>query len=73
MFDEEDDFKDCGLMPDGTCQKVGSEECYFCDLNPVHSDQCGTCGGGGYVRGYDNTADACPDCFNSHPTNSGEG
>jgi hypothetical protein len=31
--DGDDDFSDCGLMPDGkghTCTRVGSEECEFC-------------------------------------------
>ena len=27
-WDEEDrDYEDCGLMPDGQCLKAGSEEC----------------------------------------------
>lgn len=25
--DDDDEFDDCGLMPDGQCTKAGSEEC----------------------------------------------
>lgn len=25
--DEDDEFDDCGLMPNGQCTKAGSEEC----------------------------------------------
>jgi hypothetical protein len=27
LFDEESDYVDCGLMPDGQCTKAGTEEC----------------------------------------------
>ena len=26
-FGEEPDWTDCGMLPDGTCMKAGSEEC----------------------------------------------
>lgn len=27
LEDEDEEFFDCGLMPDGGCSKAGSEEC----------------------------------------------
>ena len=30
---EDDDFEDCGLMPDGQCAMAGTEHCDFCCPN----------------------------------------
>lgn len=27
LGDDDDEYEDCGLMPDGQCTKAGSEEC----------------------------------------------
>jgi hypothetical protein len=35
--DDEDEYEDCGLMPDGQCSKAGSEECdWICGA--LHED-----------------------------------
>lgn len=33
--DDEDEYEDCGLMPDGQCTKAGSEECDW-DCGRLH-------------------------------------
>jgi hypothetical protein len=43
--EEDDEYEDCGLMPDGQCTKAGSEECDWicgalhCDADDGQPDE----------------------------------